>query len=201
MRLAVDQNRQRLRAQRPGQEIGHPAAGIADAARPAARIARTPLRKAPARIARARREGIRSKCLRYLQFRARETGENRRSNTDRTQFPASGAPGQANPTRGFMVCSNQVGLGRCWTRHKVVLRGEPRTSGGKAQQRSMASVAVRACLPSKWVGSGLDSLRPLTCLDRNGGPMPLSNHSLARPITPKLLFVAQADHLPTPHMF
>jgi len=57
MRLAVEQIRQRLHAQRPGDEIGHAAPGIANAARPPARIARAPLGEPPARRAReARRD-------------------------------------------------------------------------------------------------------------------------------------------------
>jgi hypothetical protein len=39
MGLAVEQIRQRLRAERPGHEIGHAPLGIADAARPALRVA------------------------------------------------------------------------------------------------------------------------------------------------------------------
>jgi hypothetical protein len=39
MRLAVEQIRQRLRAQRPGDKIGHARLGIGDAARPAPRVA------------------------------------------------------------------------------------------------------------------------------------------------------------------
>jgi hypothetical protein len=39
MRLAVEQIRQRLRAQRPGDKIGHAPLGIGDAARPAPRVA------------------------------------------------------------------------------------------------------------------------------------------------------------------
>src|SRR5947209_6511518 len=98
MRLVIDEIRQRLRAQRPGEEIGHPAAGIADAARPAARIARAPLRKAPARIARARGEWIRSKCLRYLDSELGKqvrTGGRRRIRRD---FRHSGGSGASKPS-------------------------------------------------------------------------------------------------------
>jgi hypothetical protein len=61
MRPAVDQIRQRLRAQRPCDEIGHAPLRIGDAARPAPRVAGASLGEAPARATRARHEGIRAK--------------------------------------------------------------------------------------------------------------------------------------------
>jgi hypothetical protein len=53
MRPAVDQIRQRLRAQRPGRKIGHSPLGIGDAARPAVRMPELPFAKRP-RVSRAR---------------------------------------------------------------------------------------------------------------------------------------------------
>jgi hypothetical protein len=61
MGLAAEQIRQRRRAQRPGHKIGHAPLGIADAARPASRVARASLGEPPACVARARRKGIRTK--------------------------------------------------------------------------------------------------------------------------------------------
>jgi len=63
MGLAVEQIRQRLRAERPGHKLGHAPLGIADAARPALGVARDSLGEAPARVARARRKRIRTKWL------------------------------------------------------------------------------------------------------------------------------------------
>jgi hypothetical protein len=59
--LAVDQKRQRRRRERPRDEIGQAPPRVGNAARPAARIARTALDEPPARIARARRKTIRTK--------------------------------------------------------------------------------------------------------------------------------------------
>src|SRR5262249_23906296 len=53
MRLAVDEIRQRLWAQRPGNKIGYTPLRVSDAARPAARITRASLAKRP-RASRAR---------------------------------------------------------------------------------------------------------------------------------------------------
>jgi hypothetical protein len=63
VRLAVEQIRQRRRAQRPGDKIGHAPPGVGDAARPAARVAGASRGEAPARVARAREKGIRIKLL------------------------------------------------------------------------------------------------------------------------------------------
>jgi hypothetical protein len=60
MRLAVEQIRQRLRARRPGRKVGHAPPGIRDPAR----VAGASLGKAPARIARPRQKGIRTKLSR-----------------------------------------------------------------------------------------------------------------------------------------
>jgi len=59
--LALEQMQQSLRAQRPGDKIGHAPLGIADAARLAARVSRASLGEMPARIARARPKEIRTK--------------------------------------------------------------------------------------------------------------------------------------------
>jgi hypothetical protein len=61
MRLAVEQIRQRRRAQLPSREIGHAPPWIVNAARPPARIAGASLCETPARLARARQKGIRLK--------------------------------------------------------------------------------------------------------------------------------------------
>jgi hypothetical protein len=61
MGLAVEQIRQRRRAQRPGHKIGHAPLAVADTARPASRVARASLGEPPACVARARRKGIRDK--------------------------------------------------------------------------------------------------------------------------------------------
>ena len=61
MRLAVEQIRQRLRAQRPSHEIRHAPLGIGDAARPATRVAGMARGEAPARVARAGGKEIRVK--------------------------------------------------------------------------------------------------------------------------------------------
>ena len=66
MRFAVEQIRQRPLAQRACSKIGDAPLGITDAAWPAARVAGASLGEAPARIAHARAEGIRTKWLRYL---------------------------------------------------------------------------------------------------------------------------------------
>jgi len=66
MRLTVEQIRQRLRAQRPCHKVRHAPHGVGDTGRPAARIAGSPLREAPARVTRARQKSIRVKLLRFL---------------------------------------------------------------------------------------------------------------------------------------
>jgi hypothetical protein len=66
MRLAVDQIRERPRAQRPGRKIRHAPLGIGNAARPAARIAGASLGETPLRIARAMQKGIRVNRLKFL---------------------------------------------------------------------------------------------------------------------------------------
>jgi len=55
MRLAVEEIRQRLRAERPRQKIGHAPPGIANAARPTARVAGASFGEAALFIAPARR--------------------------------------------------------------------------------------------------------------------------------------------------
>src|SRR5262245_26539606 len=85
MRLAVEQIGERLRAQRPGREIGHAASGIANAGWPPAQVARASLGKPPARIAPARRKGIRTKSLRFLGSGSRKqviTARRRRIGND-----------------------------------------------------------------------------------------------------------------------
>jgi hypothetical protein len=66
MRPAVDQIRQRLRAQRPGRKIGHSPPGVGNAARPTTWVAGASLGKAPVRIARAIQKEIRINRLRFL---------------------------------------------------------------------------------------------------------------------------------------
>jgi hypothetical protein len=55
IRLAVEEVRQRLRAQRAGEEIRGAPLGIGNAGRPAARVAGASSGEPPARVARARR--------------------------------------------------------------------------------------------------------------------------------------------------
>ena len=69
MRFAVEQIGQRLRAYRPSGQIGHAPSRIGDTARAAGWITRASLRKAPARVARERPNGIRTKLLRSLDSR------------------------------------------------------------------------------------------------------------------------------------
>jgi hypothetical protein len=81
MRLAVEQIRQRPRAQRPGGKIGHAAPGIGNAGRPSVRIAGASLRKPPAPVAHARQKRIRTKSLKFHDFSSRKqavTGRRRR---------------------------------------------------------------------------------------------------------------------------
>ena len=72
---AVDGNRQRLRARRPGRNPrvtargGQAPPGIGNARRPAARIAGASLGETLARVARARQKAIRPKYLRFLELR------------------------------------------------------------------------------------------------------------------------------------
>ena len=85
MRLAVEQIRQRLRAQRPGHKIGHTPPGIGDAARPTARVAGASLGKASARVACAGQDGIRIMYLTFLDSgfgKQRETASTRRIGND-----------------------------------------------------------------------------------------------------------------------
>jgi len=70
MRLAVDQIRQRLRAQRPSRKVGHPPLGIGNAARPPPRIAGASLHETPSRVARTRQQGIRTKLLIFPDSRS-----------------------------------------------------------------------------------------------------------------------------------
>jgi hypothetical protein len=82
MGLAVEEVRQGLRAERPGDEIGDPPPGVADAARPTSRVAGAALQKAPARIAHARQQGIRTNPLRFLD----PTSGKQQRTTRRTQI-------------------------------------------------------------------------------------------------------------------
>ena len=54
------------RVQRPGRKIGHAPLGIADAARPTAKIAGASLGETPARVARARQKEIRVNRLKFF---------------------------------------------------------------------------------------------------------------------------------------
>ena len=64
--LALDEADQRLGIEPAEEPLDRRAPRIADAGRPAARVAGGALREAPARAARARRKKIRSKWLRFL---------------------------------------------------------------------------------------------------------------------------------------
>src|SRR5215469_2272178 len=86
MRLAVDEIRQRLWAQRPGNKIGYTPLRVSDAARPAARITRASFGEAPARVARAGQEGIRIKWLRFFNS---GLGKQERTGELSNHFPAS----------------------------------------------------------------------------------------------------------------
>jgi hypothetical protein len=87
MGLAVDEIRQRLRAQPPSGGIGHPPPRIADAERPAARIARAPLRETPARVTQHTQPDIRIKPLKFPDMRPGSSG----AKAARQQSPASKA--------------------------------------------------------------------------------------------------------------
>jgi hypothetical protein len=93
MRPAVDQVRQRPRAQRSGDEIGHASPRIGDAARTAPRIAGASYGETPVYIARdaTRDQG---QPIEIPRFGVRKTGDNRKDRTDRQLFPTSAAPGR-----------------------------------------------------------------------------------------------------------
>jgi hypothetical protein len=107
MRLAVDQIRQRLRAQRPSRKVGHPPLGIGNAARPPPRIAGAPLHETPSRVARTRQQGIRTKLLIFLDSRSGKqaiTGRQWRIGND---FWHQRGSGRKRLAYTFTMCSHQ----------------------------------------------------------------------------------------------
>jgi|SRR6516164_443227 hypothetical protein len=82
MRLAVEQLRQRLPAQRPGNEIGDAPPGVADAARPAPRVAGASFGEPPARVAReAKRD--QDQVAEIPGYRFLEAGQSRTDQVNR----------------------------------------------------------------------------------------------------------------------
>src|SRR5258708_3875418 len=90
MRLAVDEIRQRLCAQRPGRKIGHAPLGIGNAARPAAPVAGASLGKAPARVARGRPKRDQDQAIDVPRYRVWKAGDNRTAKADQQWFPSCG---------------------------------------------------------------------------------------------------------------
>jgi hypothetical protein len=132
MRLAVEQIGQRLRPQRPGDEIGHAAPRIANAGRPPARIARVSLCETAAPIAPAKQKGIGTKTLRLLDSspgKQVKRGRRRRIGNDFRHRRGSGAD------EGRSIYSRYV-LFKAAT-------GVPPESTGKADQPTSAPCWAR----------------------------------------------------------
>src|SRR5215469_6046904 len=107
MRLAVEQVRQRLRAQRPCRKVRDAPPRVGNAGRAAAWVAGASLREAPARVAREAKID-QDQVVEIPRFRVRKAGDYRTVQADRQQFPTSaGFQDKQTLSYGFMICSRQ----------------------------------------------------------------------------------------------
>ena len=168
MRLAVEQIRQCLRAQRPGHEIRHAPPGIGNAARPAARVAGASLGEAPARVARATQRGIRSKLLRFLNSWPGEQVITGRIGGDfRHGGPMESASERGNP--------NMCVLDMFWSRR---LSAPGQDFVGRVKRRGWASIPIEM----------KNRQLPLLLSRRKPGPM------AARSLELQVIAVLTNDH-------